>query len=178
MEEKMKIAYGLALFCALGILPLAGQAPEPTYKETIDWIVNKLASDAGYQKYGSDVTIQNPSIDHCTLHYIEHHDISARQKSWVETKEVTIPLATVISTGVHYQAFQSFTKVSSLTNSFHLLKEDLLRNSRNEQTSDHEFIPFGRPGVDDTDMAKRMANAIEHAAKICKAQAPKSNEPF
>jgi hypothetical protein len=181
-EKKMKAACSFALICALVTLPLAAQAPEPTYKETINWIVNKLASDAGYQKisggFENDLVIQNPSIANCTLHYIEHKDVRSRTWSNVETNEFTVPLATVNFTDATREEYGAVTDVRSSTNSFHVIQEDSSLNLHSEKNWNWVSIKFGRPGVDDSNMAKRMAKAIDHAAKICKAETPKNNEPF
>lgn len=153
------------------------QEPVPTYEETAAWIQSKFPSLNGtYKGGGLSMTLDYTftSMTDCTLTYNGHisdtyndgstdggatdHRIDLSKVSLLFASNIDgVPGIRLISTS---QAFARFVGRPAW-------------NSQNES-----FIYTANPSVDNADLGPRLVKALNHAASLCKAQAPKSNEPF
>lgn len=180
------------LALALALMPLASKAqtPELTYEQTRDWIKATMDGPSGGRFQGSSGTINFSyhfiSMDACQLIYTETQDWSGRVEG-IDAEVITvitnaIPLSKMDST---HSALDGGLYIATLGTSTAAI-EARVTESASYKVGDDEsvshvknaHVEFGQPSTDNHDLAMRFTKAIEHAAGICRTQAPKNNGSF
>ena len=162
----------------------------PSYAETSAWIVEKVTGDAGNKDDdGATVAYSNVSLNDCQLKY--HEVWHSGYSDAYDEYDVSIPLLKLSAA----RAAEGVVRITASTTAVHIARKEkvraqpgttsseinVARTDGTYQNGDFGYVvnlDFRKQGVDGVDVSRRVATALEHAATVCKENAPKPREPF